>query len=76
MVERDPALCELLNRDVGKLCGWPNFRNKSCVSSCLLLFNFRCILVFFVFMSSRPRISYFSHFLLVINSLFLSLLLE
>jgi hypothetical protein len=30
-VERDLALCELLNRDVGILCGWLNFRNKSCV---------------------------------------------
>jgi hypothetical protein len=30
-VERDLALCELLNGDVGILCGWPNFRNKSCV---------------------------------------------
>jgi hypothetical protein len=44
-VERDPALCELLNRDVGKeplngdvgnLCGWPNFESKSCVSSACL----------------------------------------
>jgi hypothetical protein len=25
------ALCELLNRDVSNLCGWPNFGNKSCV---------------------------------------------
>jgi hypothetical protein len=31
-VERDPVLCELHNGDVGILCGWPNFRNKSCVS--------------------------------------------
>jgi hypothetical protein len=30
-VERDSALCELLNRDVGNLCGWLNFGNKSCV---------------------------------------------
>jgi hypothetical protein len=30
-VERDPALCELHARDVGILCGWPNFRKKSCV---------------------------------------------
>ena len=30
-VERDPALCELINRDVAILCGWLNFRNKSCV---------------------------------------------
>jgi hypothetical protein len=30
-VERDPALCELHNEDVGILCGWPNFVKKSCV---------------------------------------------
>jgi hypothetical protein len=30
-VERDLALCELLNGDVGILYGWPNVRNKSCV---------------------------------------------
>jgi hypothetical protein len=31
-VERDPTLCELVNGDVGHLCGEPNFRNKSCVT--------------------------------------------
>jgi hypothetical protein len=30
-VERDPTLCELHNRAVGILCGWPNFRKKSYV---------------------------------------------
>jgi hypothetical protein len=35
-VDRDPALCELLNRDVGNLCDWPNFRNKSCISCAFL----------------------------------------
>jgi hypothetical protein len=25
MIERDPALCELLNGDIGNLCGWLNF---------------------------------------------------
>jgi hypothetical protein len=30
-VERDLALCELHNRDVGILCGWPNFGKKSFV---------------------------------------------
>jgi hypothetical protein len=30
-VERDLNLCELHNRDVGILYGWPNFGNKSCV---------------------------------------------
>jgi hypothetical protein len=28
-VERDPALCELHNRDICILCGWPNFKKKS-----------------------------------------------
>jgi hypothetical protein len=39
-VESDPALCELHNRDVGILCGWPNFRNKSCVFVSLILIYF------------------------------------
>jgi hypothetical protein len=30
-VERDPALCEIHNRDVGILCRWSNFEKKSCV---------------------------------------------
>jgi hypothetical protein len=30
-VKRDLALCELLNRNIGILCGWSNFENKSCV---------------------------------------------
>jgi hypothetical protein len=39
-VERDPALGELLSRDVGKLCDWPNFENKSYLSSaCLFRFT-------------------------------------
>jgi hypothetical protein len=48
-VERDPALFELHNRDVGILCGWPNFRKKSCVFvpliSIYLPFLFKFILV-------------------------------
>jgi hypothetical protein len=36
-VERDPALCELLNSDIGHLCGEPNFGNKSCVTCASLL---------------------------------------
>jgi hypothetical protein len=36
-VERDPALCEHHNGDVGILCGWPNFGKKSCVSHIDLL---------------------------------------
>jgi hypothetical protein len=36
-VERDLALCELHNRDVGILCGWPNFRKKSCALVSLIL---------------------------------------
>jgi hypothetical protein len=33
-VERDPALCELHNGDVGILCGWLNF-GRNLVSLCL-----------------------------------------
>jgi hypothetical protein len=36
-VERDLALCELLNRDIGHLCGELNFGNKSCVTCACLL---------------------------------------
>jgi hypothetical protein len=39
-VDRDPALCELYNGDVGILCGWPNFRKKSCVFVSLILIYF------------------------------------
>jgi hypothetical protein len=40
MVERDPTLCELHNEDVGIICGWPNFRKKSCVFVSLILIGF------------------------------------
>jgi hypothetical protein len=47
-VERDPALYELHNGDVGLLCGWPNFGKKSCVFMPLiliyLLFLFKFVL--------------------------------
>jgi hypothetical protein len=39
-VETDPALCELHNGDVDILCGWPNFRKKSCVFVSLILIYF------------------------------------
>jgi hypothetical protein len=39
-VERDSALCELHNEDVGILCGWPNFGKKSCVFVSLILIYF------------------------------------
>jgi hypothetical protein len=42
-VERDPDLCELLNRDVDILCGWSNFGNKSCV---FVLTHFNLPIVF------------------------------
>jgi hypothetical protein len=59
MVERDPALYELLNRDIGNICGWPNFRNTSCVFLCLLhLLSIVC----FMFLSSIPMVSYLSLF--------------
>jgi hypothetical protein len=38
--ERDLALCELHNRDVGIFCGWPNFEEKSCVFVSLILIYF------------------------------------
>jgi hypothetical protein len=39
-VERDPALCELHNGDVGILCGWLNFGKKSCILVSLILIYF------------------------------------
>jgi hypothetical protein len=39
-VERDSALCELHNGDVGILYGWPNFEKKSCVFASLILIYF------------------------------------
>jgi hypothetical protein len=39
-VERDPAFCELHNRDVGILCGWLHFEKKSCVFLSLVLIYF------------------------------------
>jgi hypothetical protein len=39
-VERDSALCELQNGDVGILCGCPNFRKKFCVLVSLILIYF------------------------------------
>jgi hypothetical protein len=39
-VERDTALCELHNGDVGILCGWPNFGKKYCVFVSLILIYF------------------------------------
>jgi hypothetical protein len=45
-VKRDPALCELHNRDVGILCGWPNFEKKSCVFVSLILIYFLLLFKF------------------------------
>jgi hypothetical protein len=39
-VERDPALYELHNGDVGIVCGWPNFEKKSYVFVSLILIYF------------------------------------
>jgi hypothetical protein len=39
-IERDPALCELYNGDVGILCRWPNFRKKLCILVSLILIYF------------------------------------
>jgi hypothetical protein len=41
-VERDLALCGLLNGDIGNLCGWPNFGSKSCV---IVLIHFDLLVV-------------------------------
>jgi hypothetical protein len=46
-VERDPALCELHNRDVGILCEWPNFGKKSCVFVSLILIYFMFLFMFY-----------------------------
>jgi hypothetical protein len=47
-VQRDSALCQICNRDVGILCGWLNFRKKSCVFvpliSIYFLFLFKFVL--------------------------------
>jgi hypothetical protein len=47
-VQRDPALFELHNGDVGILCGWLNFRKKSFVFvpliSIYFLFLFNLVL--------------------------------
>jgi hypothetical protein len=45
-VERDLALCELHNRDVGILCGWPNFEKKSCVFVPLISIYFLFLFMF------------------------------
>jgi hypothetical protein len=39
-VQRELALCELHNGDVGIVCGWPNFGKKSCVFVSLILIYF------------------------------------
>jgi hypothetical protein len=44
-VERDPALCELHNRDVGILYGWPNFGEKSYVFVPLISIYFLFLLI-------------------------------
>jgi hypothetical protein len=46
-VEKDLTLCELHNRDVGILCGWPNFRKKSCVIVSLILIYFLFLFKFY-----------------------------
>jgi hypothetical protein len=49
-VERDPALCELYNRDIGILCGWLNFRKKSCVFVPLILIYFLLLFKFYSYL--------------------------
>jgi hypothetical protein len=45
-VERDPALCELHNGDIGILCRWSNFGKKSCVFVPLILIYFMFLFKF------------------------------
>jgi hypothetical protein len=45
-VERESALCELHNGDVGILCGWPNFEKKSYVFASLILIYFMLLFNF------------------------------
>jgi hypothetical protein len=45
-VERDPALCELHNRDVDILCEWSNFRKKFYVFLPLILIYFQFLFKF------------------------------
>jgi hypothetical protein len=46
IVERDPALCQLHNGDIGILCGWPIFGKKSCVFVSLMLIYFMFLFKF------------------------------
>jgi hypothetical protein len=46
-VERDSALCELHNGDVGILCWWLNFGKKSCVFVSLILICFIFLFKFY-----------------------------
>jgi hypothetical protein len=46
MVERDPALYELYNGDIGIICGWLNFRKKSHVFVSLILIYFMFLFKF------------------------------
>jgi hypothetical protein len=61
-VERDPALCELHNGDVGILCRWPNFGKKSCVFVSLILiyvlslFKFCSWLELYLTLDLNPRV--------------------
>jgi uncharacterized membrane protein len=62
MVERELTLCELHNRDVCILCGWSNFRKKSCVFVpliliyFLLLFKFCSYLEFDLTLDLNPKV--------------------
>jgi hypothetical protein len=61
-VERDPALCVLHNGDIVILCGWLDFRKKSCVfvSLILIFFLFLCkicsCLEFHLTLDLNPRV--------------------
>jgi hypothetical protein len=68
-VERDPALCELLNEDVGFFVN-PNLEIKSCVS-CVLLYLCSLMLLFTFLLSLACGRSLFLSYPLVVLVSFL-----
>jgi hypothetical protein len=61
-IERNLTLCEPHNGDVGILCGWLNFRKKSCVFMplfliyFLFLFKFCSCLEFDLSLDLKPKV--------------------
>jgi hypothetical protein len=56
-VERDPTLCDLLNRDICNISGWSNFGNKSCVyCACSYRFTYCSYLEFDLTLGVIPSV--------------------